>query len=315
MKKILTITCSAIMFCASTIGFAQTAEKSQLSDKNYKIYSTKQNKEVTIDDIVNDMKDYDIVLFGEEHNDSVGHYMEMSLLTHLFEKYGTSVVLSMEMFERNVQPILDEYLNGFIKESHFKKDAIVWSNYRDYRPMVEFSKAKGLRVIAANASMRYVSLVNKRGLKELEKLSPEAKTWMAPLPFDTATGKYYEKLRDIMGYNAAKHDTSQATAALMSMMPKSLAGHSLWDATMAYSISTVFKKTPKAKVLHLNGRFHSDDYFGIYLQLQKYAQKKKVMTISSVSDKDFPKIDYKSYTGQADFIIFTDPAVPKTYKE
>ncbi|MBI4946776.1 MAG: ChaN family lipoprotein [Bacteroidetes bacterium] len=317
MKKLFLITCSTILFCIATIGFAQTAEKPQLSDKNYKIYSVKQNKEVTLDDIVNDMKDYDIVLFGEEHNDSVGHYMEMSLLEHLFAKYGSSVVLSMEMFERNVQPIVDEYLNGFIKESHFKKDAIAWSNYRDYRPMVEFSKAKGLKVMAANASMRYVSLANRKGVKELEKLSPEAKTWMAPLPYDTATGKYYEKLREIMGYNAANNhgDTSQAALAMLSMMPKSLAGHSLWDATMAYSISTVFAKTSTAKVLHLNGRFHSDDHFGVFQQLQKYAKGKKVLTISSVSDKEYPKIDFKSYSELADYIIFTDPNIPKTYKQ
>ena len=98
-------------------------------------------------------------------------------------------------------------------------------------------------------------------------------------------------------------------------MPKSLCGHSLWDATMAYSISEVFKKAPNAKVIHLNGRFHSDDYFGIYQQLQKYAKGKKVLVISTVSDKDYPSINYKNYNGLADFIIFPDQNIPKTYKD
>ncbi len=286
--------------------------------KYYKVYS-KQGKEVTLDSIVNAFKGYDIVLFGEEHNDSIAHYLQMRFLEKSYEKYGQSVVLSMEMFERESQPILDEYLNGYIKESHFKKDAKVWSNYKDYRPMVEFSKTKGIKVVAANGAMRYASISNRKGVQELEKLSPEAKRWIAPLPFDTATGKYYEKLREIMGYNMAQGGHEEkgkaATApAMQNMMPKSLSGQSLWDATMAYSISTVYKKTRDAKVVHLNGRFHSDEYFGVYQQLQKYAKGKKVLVISTVSDQALDSIDFKQYNALADYVIFTDPSIPKTFK-
>ena len=286
--------------------------------KSYTIYS-KQGKEVTLDSIVNSFKNYDIVLFGEEHNDSIAHYLQMELLEKSHKKYGESIVLSMEMFERESQPILDEYLHGYIKESHFKKDAKVWSNYKDYRPMVEFSKAKGIKVVAANAAMRYASIANRKGVKELEMLAPEAKKWIAPLPFDTATGKYYEKLREIMGYNMSQggHDEKGKTGssvAVQSMMPKSLSGQSLWDATMAYSISAVYKKTRDAKVIHLNGRFHSDEFLGIYQQLQKYAKGKKVLVISTVSDQDLASIDFKQFNTLADFVIFTDPSIPKSFK-
>ena len=50
----------------------------QLSDKNYKIYCVKTGKEVTLKDIAVDMKNYDVLFFGEEHNDSVTHFLEKS---------------------------------------------------------------------------------------------------------------------------------------------------------------------------------------------------------------------------------------------
>src|ERR1700739_4164321 len=109
---------------------------SQVTEKNYKIYSVKQSKEVTLADVVEDVKNYNIVFFGEEHNDSVGHYLENRLFELLYQKYGNNVTLSMEMFDRDVQPVMDEYLGGFIREKNFTKDARVWNNYRDYRSML-----------------------------------------------------------------------------------------------------------------------------------------------------------------------------------
>ena len=67
-------------------------------------------------------------------------YLEYKIFILLYEKYGSRVALSMEMFDRDVQPVMNEYLQGFIREKNFKKDSRSWSNYRDYRPMVEFAK-------------------------------------------------------------------------------------------------------------------------------------------------------------------------------
>lgn len=292
-------------------------DKKVLTEKNYYIYSNQTNSEITLQNLVTLAGEYDVILFGEEHNDSVAHFLQMELYEKMYAAYGDSVVLSMEMFDRDVQNVLDEYMAGMIKESHFKKDARVWSNYRDYRPLVEYAKKNQLDVYAANAPMRYVSLTNRKGQGELLKLSPLAKTWIAPLPFDTAQGAYYEKLREIMGYNTkleGKHG-KDSVASVPAGMPASLSGQSLWDATMAYTISTVFSEKPAAKVLHLNGRFHSDDFFAIYQQLQKYAPTKKVLVISTLSDEKFRKADMSQYKNQAHIIILSDPKVPKTFKD
>ena len=90
-------------------------------------------------------------------------------------------------------------------------------------------------------------------------------------------------------------------------------GQSLWDATMAYSISEYLAKNPGQKIFQVNGRFHSDERFAVVEQLKKYSPEAKVLVISSGSDDTFPKIDWDKFKHLGDYIIITDPKVPKSY--
>jgi uncharacterized iron-regulated protein len=301
---------------------AITAIKAQgpgLTKKNYKIYCVKTGKEVQLKNIVADMKSYDVVFYGEEHNDSVTHFLEKTLLMALFDKYSTAMTLSMEMFERDVQGVMDEYLMGAIKESYFKKDARVWSNYKDYRPMIEFAKANHLDVVCANAPGRYSNIAGKKGEKGLEVLPEWSKKNFAPLPFDTATGAYYDKLRAESGHTMApptKNDTGKQAPPPMMMMAFDLViAQSCWDATMAYSISEYLKPHKDKKIMQVNGRFHSDEGFAVVAQLKKYSPKTKILIISTGSDESFPNIDWSKLKQNGDYIIATDPKVPKTFKD
>jgi uncharacterized iron-regulated protein len=208
---------------------------------------------------------------------------------------------------------MNEYLTSEIKEKSFKKDARVWSNYRDYRPMVEFCKKNKLDVICANAAGRYSNLAGRKGQKALMALPAESKKYFAPLPYDTASGKYYDKL---MGLSHDPADTSKKAAPVMGMGGFSLImAQSLWDATMAYSISEYLKSNKTKKVFQVNGRFHSDEGFAAVTQLKKYSPKTKILIISSASDDSFPNIDWNKHKQLGDYIIITDPQIPKTYKD
>src|ERR1051326_5379317 len=190
----------------------------KLSEKNYRIYSVKLGKEVTLNDVVADMKNYDVLFYGEEHNDSVTHYLERTLFELMHSQFNDKLTLSMEMFDRDVQTVMNEYLVGFIREKNFTKDARVWSNYRDYRPMIEFSKEKKLDVVCANAPSRYTNLAGRKGQKALTAIPAQSKLFFAPLPYDTATGKYYEKLMEMSGHTTAPAtDTAKAKAPVVSM--------------------------------------------------------------------------------------------------
>jgi len=313
-----------LLFCfisIASVSFSQAPKDTShsLSDKNYRIYSVKLGREVSLADIATDMKNYDVVFYGEEHNDSVTHYAERTLLAALCDRYS-NMALSMEMFDRDVQGVMTEYLNGYIREKDFKHDARVWSNYRDYRPLVELAKEKQLDVVCANAPSRYTNIAGRKGEKGLAALPEASKKYFAPLPYDTATGKYYVKLQEMSGHTMApvsKTDTAKQPAMppMMMMSFDLVVAQSLWDATMAWSISEYIKTHPQKKIMQVNGRFHSEEGYAVVEQLKKYSPKTKILIVSSASEDDFPNIDWSKYKPLGDYILITDPKVPKTFQD
>jgi len=268
---------------------------------HYKIYSTSQQKLVTIDELADGMNNADVLFFGEEHNDTTGHVLEFAILKKLTEKYPGKVALSMEMFETDCQNILDEYLGGLIREKNFINEARAWHNYTDYRPMIELAKAEHLPVIAANAPARYTNMANRLGLTGLEQLSRTGKSYLPPLPIDTATGAYYDKFAQIMGGHGAM-DGMQLYQA-----------QNLWDATMGWSIAKFYKSHRDYKILQVNGGFHSEEKLGAAAQLKRYAPKARILNICAYADDSFDNPDWSKFTKNGDYIILTDPKLQKTF--
>lgn len=267
---------------------------------HYKIFDVKKQKSISIEDIVADMDHADVLFFGEDHNDSVGHYLEAELLKKLHSKYLLKVVLSLEMFYTDVQPEIDEYLAGLISEKNFVKESRAWGNYKDYRPLIEYAKQNGLKVIAANAATRYSNAVTTGGLKVLENFPKTSFNFLPPLPIDTARGRYYEKFTETLGGH------SMGTMKIYQTQ-------NLWDATMAWSINKFIKANKAIKVLQLNGRFHSDEKLGIPAKLKQLDPKLKVLNISSFSDESFTNPSWEKFSQLGDYIIITDPAVKRSY--
>ncbi|WP_412468180.1 ChaN family lipoprotein [Pedobacter sp. KLB.chiD] len=266
----------------------------------YKIYDVKKQKSISIDDIVADMEHADVLFFGEDHNDSVGHYLEMELLQKLHSKYPLKVALSLEMFHTDVQTELDEYLAGLISEKNFVKESRAWGNYKDYRPLIEYAKQNRLKVIAANAATRYSNAVTLGGLEVLKKFPKASFTFLPPLPIDTAQGRYYEKFTETLGgHNIGTMKIYQT--------------QNLWDATMAWSINKFIKANKDIKVLQLNGRFHSDEKLGTLAKLKQLNAGLKILNISSFSDESFTNPKWEKFSHLGNYIIITDPGVKRSY--
>lgn len=265
----------------------------------YRIFD-KAGKPVPFEAVLKASKKSEIVFFGELHNNPIAHWLQLELTTSLFKKTKGALVLGAEMFEADNQLLLDEYLDGTIKEKTFEDEARVWNNYAtDYKPLVEFAKAKQLPFIATNIPRRYASLVFKGGFESLEPLADQAKLYIAPLPV-----KYdpdlpgYQKMVEMMGGHGGGSDN----------FPKAQA---IKDATMAYFIS---KHLPeKGTFIHYNGSYHSDNYEGIVWYLQNdYAPKAKITTITTVEQADLSSLTEEN-TGKADFTIVVIDTMTKTY--
>jgi len=274
--------------------------QSQDISQHFKVYDVKKQKTISLDDIVADMTTADVLFFGEEHNDSIGHYLEINLFKKLATAYGNKVGLTLEMFHTDVQPIINEYLAGIITEKNFIKEARAWNNYKDYKPMIEFAKREGIVVIGGNAAARYSNSVTKNGLEILAKLPASSKQFLPPNAIDTLTGRYYEKFIALLGGHS------------MGAM-KVYQTQNFWDTTMAWSIAKFTKENKGKKVFQVNGRFHSDEKLGTYAQLKKHAPKLKVLNISAFATEDFANPDWEKHKDLGDYVILTDPKVKKSF--
>lgn len=150
------------------------------------------------DAIAAKLGDAEVIFVGENHNDPVAHHLEHEILAAVHRAKG-KVALSLEMFECDVQPVLDGYLAGLFTESHFLKSSRPWPRYdSDYRPMVEYAKENGLPVIAANAPRRIVNLVSRKGPEALKELPEGELRWIPSVDYHIPTeGRYVEKLDNL----------------------------------------------------------------------------------------------------------------------
>jgi uncharacterized iron-regulated protein len=282
--------------------FVALTSWSQRITDHYKIYDTKQKKVVFIQDIIEGTKNADAIFFGEEHNDSIGHYLEAELVKLLFAQHGSQLTVSMEMFETDCQLVLNEYLAGYINEDRFIKEARIWSNYKDYKPVVEFAKANRIDVIAANPPRRYVNMVSRKGMRSLDSLPKESKKFLPPLPYDTLGGRYREKFTGFM--QGGSPGTNN---------PRIYYSQSLWDAGMSYSIYKYRRKSKSQKIFHMVGRFHCDEKLGTAAQLQLRSPKMMIMNISCFSDDSFANPDWEKFSALGDYVIITDPTLKRTF--
>ncbi|MGY0041375.1 ChaN family lipoprotein [Pedobacter sp. NJ-S-72] len=264
----------------------------QNTDQSYKIFETKTKKSITVEELVKNMKNVDVLFFGEEHNDSIGHLLETDIFSKMVLAYpGTA--LSLEMFATDVQPVINEYVAAMISEKNFIKEARAWNNYKDYKPLIEFAKQNKAEVIGANAATRYSNAVTFSGLEKLNDFPAASKAFLPPLPIDTATGRYHDKFIETLG----GHDMGGM---------KIFQTQNLWDASMAWSIAKYAKLNPKKKIFQVNGRFHSDEHLGTFAQLKKYAPKLNLVNISCFAGKNDVQPDWAKQAELGNYIIITN---------
>ncbi len=255
----------------------------------YRLYD-KNGQGIVYDDMLHQVAKADVLLFGELHDNEVVHRLQQDLAGDLAELTSDHLLLGAEMFEADNQIVLDEYLAGLIKHDHLVRESKVWPNYeRDYRPLVEIARGRGLKFVATNIPRRYANLVAREGLGALEKLSGEARRWMAPLPIEVsmATPGYNEMMKMGMGHG-------------MHMKPDDfVAAQAVKDATMAHLIRK--NREPGRLFVHFNGDFHSRKYGGIYWYLKQADQELRVMTLSTVECENLAFS--RSCQGAGDFVL------------
>lgn len=264
----------------------------------YRLFDA-EGKEVEYRKMLDVLKMQDVVFLGEVHNCAIAHWLEYEIVKDLCEVHKGKLAIGLEMLEADNQLILDEYLGGLISSDRFEEEARLWPNYMtDYAAVVGLGREHGLRVIATNVPRRYANMVKNGGFEALDKLSAEAKGFIAPLPIDYVPDEETAGMFGMMMMGSGKHSEPENMAK----------AQALKDATMGWFIA----QNLKSKFIHLNGNYHSDFKKGIVTYLNKYRPGLKIATVCSVRQDEIDKLGEEN-EGRADFYICVPTDMTMTY--
>lgn len=272
-----------------------------------RVYDARRKRFTDFEAMLAALASADVVFVGEQHDDPNTHRLELAILEGLFRR-RRSVVLALEMFERDVQPLLDRYLAGEITEDAFLADARPWPRYRtDYRPLVEFARVHAWPVVSANVPRKLANEVSKTGLGSLAALADGERAWAArtlECPFD----RYFDRFAASMREHPMPAAKNQSPEAARQTTERFYYAQCVKDETMAESIAETLRRAAPDRplVVHINGAFHSDYRQGAVARTVRRLPDKavKVVTIVPVDDLDrlAPTGDDRK---RADYLVYT----------
>ena len=261
-KYFKTILLSTALLClgAGSVSAAQFSE-------------AKNGKELTAAQLAQKLTKYDVVFFGEYHDQGEIHKSELGLLQALHKIKGEKLALSMEMFEVDNQGKLDSFLAGQLNEADFLATSRPWPNYKtDYAPLVNFAKEYNMPVVAANVP-RFLAAHVAKNNASTSGIEEQYQKWLPKITY-APDGAYKDKFYAQMN----------SPEAPMKMPPQRLAAvyaaQCLKDDKMAESIAAFSDAHKKMQLLHINGCFHSDGHLGTAQKLEALRPELKVAVIT-----------------------------------
>ena len=260
-----------------------------------RVFDTRQKTFSDFESMLADLARADAVFVGEQHDDANTHRLELAIVEGLTRR-GVSVVVALEMFERDVQSQVEGYAVGRITEEQFLKDSRPWPRYAtDYRPLIEFAKAHHLPIVASNVPRRIASDVSKNGMPAIEKLGSDDRAFAAREVLCPTSGDYYQRFGEAMG----GHEGANANFYFAQCVK---------DETMGESVATAFQKnaTGRVTIVHVNGAFHSDFGEGTADAARRRMPGRRIAVVSMlpVDDLDTTKPDDDDFK-RADYLVFT----------
>lgn len=272
-----------------------------------RVFDTRTGAFTDFEAMAADLARADIVFVGEQHDDPNTHRLELAVLEALARR-GRSVIVSLEMFERDVQAPLDHFLMGHIDEPEFLKTSRPWPRYAtDYKPLVGFAVSKEWPVIASNVPRPIASEIAKGGLEVLDKKTGDDRKLFAADLKCPVDDEYFKRFAGVMGGHptpGASADDNRRTTE------RYYFSQCVKDETMAESIAQAFtasRRTEKPPmVVHYNGAFHSDYRQGTAERVVRRLPGARVLVVSMKPVRDLDAVALKAdERGIGDYVVWT----------
>jgi uncharacterized iron-regulated protein len=273
-----------------------------------RIHDTAADSPLEWPELLDRLAKVDVVFLGETHVDDTTHRVELHVLEGLLARKAGKVVLSLEMFERDVQPALDDYLAGRIDEPRFLQQARPWNNYATaYRPLVETAKRAGIPVVAANfpGSLRR-KLGGGDARAAIEALPPGQRA-LIPSEVLPASAAYWERVdravRGHMGFTGGGTPEERRYET-----------QNLWDNAMGDNVAKARAAHPDAVVLHIAGGFHVAYRDGTVAQFATRSPDSRFAVVSIAPALELHGVRPDRDRDQADFLVYA-AAIARDWNE
>ena len=276
------------------VGGAAAAAQSYVP---HRVFDTARGAFSDFETMAADLSRADIVFVGEQHDDPNTHRLELAVLEALARR-NRPVIVSLEMFERDVQEPLEHFLMGHVEEAEFLKQSRPWPRYAtDYKPLVDFAIARQWAVVAANVPRRIASEVSKGGLEVLGTKPAEERALYASDLQCPVGDEYFKRFAQAMGGHPAP-GTDAASVEAQRTTERYYYSQCVKDETMAESIARSFTASRSAErpaaVVHFNGAFHSDYSLGTAARVQRRLPNARLVVVSIKPVKDLDNVSISS---------------------
>jgi uncharacterized iron-regulated protein len=259
-----------------------------------RIVRTADGADMSVGAVAADLALADVVALGELHQTPAVHATHLDLIEALHAR-RPRLVIAMEMFERDVQTELLQYLTGAIDEGDFLAVARPWPDYRrDYRPVIEYAKANGLVVLAANAPRKLAAKVAREGAAAVQGEADVARETSAP-----EDAYYAEFVKAMDGHPGVTKE----------FLGRMYAAQCLKDDTMAESITDYLASLrvdePKPLVVLVCGRMHSDHGRGVVQRIRNRRPDLDCRVLSAETVKDLSSDPFTSPKDIGNYVVVT----------
>ncbi|MBW2505614.1 MAG: ChaN family lipoprotein [Deltaproteobacteria bacterium] len=253
---------------------------------------TETRSQKTFADILTQLLDFRVIYVGEGHTNYEDHQLQLEIIRALYDA-DRALAIGMEMFTRQTQSVIDQYMAGeldektFLKESHYFK---TWRfDYRLYRDIINFAKHNHIPVIALNLEKDITSQVFKGGGPN--SLDDED---AGLLPVDRKLDEpgYRERISTAFMMHAGSGQNGEFSSFLQAQ--------ALWDETMAETIAEYLENNPDDRMVVIAGQGHVDRNNAIPPRVGRRLPVDQTVVLNSHGSAT----EFET----ADFIFFSAPA-------
>ncbi len=218
------------------------------------ILDTETGKTLTFPAFIQQVSKARIVYVGEVHTSREDHEVQLKVLQGLHAA-GSQLVLAMEMFPREKQPVLDRFARGELTEAQFLEEVEwdrVWGYPFDlYRYILVFARDNRIPILGLNAPPEVVRKISQEGLAAL---NPEERLRIAR-DMRLHNSPYRELIKDQYEQHAR-----ESIKSFESFYEAQLA----WEETMAETLSQALRRYgDSVTVVALIGKGHMSQGMGV----------------------------------------------------